>query len=76
MSNEEKILISLIYEKYNKMTLSKKECSEVVGRSCSSLDRDRRQGIGIVAQHEENGNIYYPIQNIVSWMVHGSTRQF
>ena len=61
---DEKILTSLLYDKYKKLLLSKKECACELNRSCSSLDRDRKQAIGVRYIKQGDGNVYYPIAEI------------
>ena len=69
MSPEEKMLFDTLYHKYKKLLLSKKECSQEVNRSCSSLDRDRKSAIGMQYLKESNGNIYYPLTEVVRFVV-------
>jgi len=69
MSQQEQMLIKMLHEKYGKLLLTKKECSIEVGRSCSSLDRDRQSGLGIQYKKNDDGNIYYPIHEVASYIV-------
>ena len=68
MSGEEKLMFDVLYSKYKKLLLSKKECAFEVNRSCSSLDRDRKNAIGMQYIKERNGNVYYPITEIVKFI--------
>jgi hypothetical protein len=68
MSQQEQVLTKMLHEKYGKLLLSKKECSQEIGRSCSSLDRDRQNSIGIQFLKQSDGNIYYPISEIASYL--------
>lgn len=69
MSQQEQVLTKMLHEKYGKLLLSKKECSQEIGRSCSSLDRDRKQALGIQYIKQSDGNIYYPISEIASYLI-------
>ena len=68
MENQEKMIFEVLYNKYRKLLLSKKECSQEINRSCSSLDRDRKSAIGMQYLKEQNGNIYYPLTEIVRYI--------
>lgn len=69
MSMEEKTLLEMLYQKYQKMLLSKLECAKEIGVSCSSLDRYRKKAIGMQYIKQDDGNIYYPITEIVKYIV-------
>ena len=68
MNTDEKMMFETLYGKYKKLLLSKKECAYEVNRSCSSLDRDRKQAIGLQYIKENNGNVYYPLTEIVRYI--------
>ena len=68
MTTDEKMMFEVLYSKYKKLLLSKKECSFEINRSCSSLDRDRKQAIGLQYIKENNGNVYYPLTEIVRFI--------
>lgn len=70
MCAEEKAIVEMLYKKYQKLVLCKKECSIEVNRSCSSLDRDRKNGTGMQYIKNDNGNIYYPISEIARFVVY------
>jgi len=74
MTNEEKMMFDVLYSKYNKLLLNKKECSIVINRSCSSLDRDRKQALGMQYIKEQNGNVYYPLTEIVKFVTNSQIR--
>jgi hypothetical protein len=76
MTEEQKALFELLYKKYKKLLLSKKECSVELNRSCSSLDRCRKSGLGIQYIKESNGNIYYPLTEIVKFIYTSQTKTF
>jgi len=68
MTTDEKMMFEVLYTKYKKLLLSKKECAFEINRSCSSLDRDRKQAIGLQYIKENNGNVYYPLTEIVRFI--------
>ena len=68
MTTDEKMMFEVLYNKYKKLLLSKKECAFEINRSCSSLDRDRKQAIGLQYIKENNGNVYYPLTEIVRFI--------
>ena len=69
MLNEEKMIFEVLYNKYKTLLLCKKECSREVNRSISSLDRDRKNAIGMQYIQENNGNVYYPITEIAKFIL-------
>ena len=68
MTTEEKVMFDALYSKYKKLLLSKKECAYEINRSCSSLDRDRKNAIGLQYIKKRNGNVYYPLTEIVKYI--------
>ena len=68
MTTDEKMMFEVLYNKYKKLLLSKKECAYEVNRSCSTLDRDRKSAIGLQYIKENNGNVYYPLTEIVKYI--------
>jgi len=76
MSSEEKMMFEVLYNKYKKLLLSKKECAYEINRSCSSLDRDRKQAIGLQYIKEKNGNVYYPLVEIVKYIFSSQIKTF
>jgi hypothetical protein len=76
MCEDEKVIFEVLYSKHKKMLLSKKECSVEINRSCSSLDRDRKDGLGIQYIKESNGNIYYPLTEIARYIVSSAIKTF
>jgi len=76
MNHEEKAVFEVLYNKYKKLLLSKKECAFEINRSCSSLDRDRKSGLGIQYIKESNGNIYYPLTEIVKFVFMSQKKTF
>lgn len=76
MSSDEKVIFEVLYSKHKKLLLSKKECSMEINRSCSSLDRDRKNAIGMQYIKESNGNVYYPLTEIVKFIFSSQTKTF
>ncbi len=74
MRDEEKMIFELLYNKYKTLLLGKKECSCEVNRSISSLDRDRKNATGMQYIQENNGNVYYPITEIVKFILNSQTK--
>jgi len=68
MTTDEKMMFEVLYNKYKKLLLSKKECAYEINRSCSSLDRDRKSAIGLQYIKENRGNVYYPLTEIVKYI--------
>ncbi len=68
MTAEEKLMFDALYSKYKKLLLSKKECALEINRSCSSLDRDRKNAVGLEYIKNSNGNVYYPLTEIVKYI--------
>ena len=74
MSADEKVIIELLHNKHRKILLSKKETAAEVNRSCSSLDRDRKSALGMQYIKEKDGNIYYSISEIASYIYRSTTK--
>ena len=68
MTSEEKLMFEALYNRYKKLLLSKKECAFEINRSCSSLDRDRKNAVGLQYIKNKNGNVYYPLTEIVKYI--------
>lgn len=67
MSSEEKILFEILYAKYKKVALSKKEMSRESGISISTLDRLRKQGLGCSYIKKGSGDIFYPLTELAKY---------
>jgi hypothetical protein len=76
MCEDEKVIFEVLYTKYKKLLLSKKECSVEVNRSSSSLDRDRRSAVGMQYIKQSNGNVYYPLSEIAKYIVCSQVKTF
>ena len=76
MSSDEKMIFEVLYSKHRKLLLSKKECAYEINRSCSSLDRDRKNSTGMQYIKESNGNVYYPITEIVRFIFASQIKTF
>lgn len=65
----------VLFEKFGKTLLSKREVSEVTGISISGLDRLRREGKGIeYKQINPNGTVYFSIVAIVDFILNNNTQ--
>ena len=67
MSNDEKVLFETLYAKYKKMAISKKEMSMETGVSISTLDRQRKSGLGCSYIKKNNSDVFYPLQEIAKY---------
>jgi len=76
MTIDEKMMFEVLYNKYKKLLLSKKECAFEINRSCSSLDRDRKSAVGLQYIKENNGNVYYPLTEIVRFVFTSQVKTF
>lgn len=60
----------MLFAKYGTFKLSKKQTAFVVGISTSTLDRQRKAGVGIRYQQDtETSNIYYRTKRIAEHIV-------
>jgi len=67
----------MLFNKYGVFKLSKKQAAFVIGVSTSSLDRDRKAGIGIkYQQRTETSNVYYRIGSIAEYLVDNDIQTF
>lgn len=77
-SNEEiKILTEMLFNKFNKITLSAKETAEVLGISEEALKDDRQNASGIAftrRNRKEHGKPLYSITAIAKHMVINQVR--
>ena len=67
MSEEEKVIFQTLYNKYNKLGLSKVEMAAECGYSTSKIDRLRSQSLGCSFKKERNGDICYPLTEIAKY---------
>lgn len=68
MNTDEKLIYDSLYSKYNKLLLSKKECSQELNKSIATLDRERRLSLGVQYIKSGQGNIYYPLLEIARYI--------
>ena len=65
----ENVILNMLLNKYNKLMLSKKECANELGVSISTLDRMRKEGIGLLPISNKLGNcVYYSIEEIAKFL--------
>ncbi len=69
MSSDEKIIFDSLYSKYKKLLLSKKECSRELNKSIATLDRERRNAVGVQYIKEGQGDVFYPLTEIARYIV-------
>jgi len=69
MNADVKIIYDSLYSKYNKLLLSKKECSQELNKSVATLDRERRLSVGLQYIKNGQGNIYYPLLEIARYII-------
>lgn len=67
MNNDEKVLFEVLYTKYRKIGLSKKEMSQESGISISTLDRLRKNGLGCSYIKKGQGDIFYPLIELAKY---------
>lgn len=64
-------LLQILFNRYGKMQLRPNETAEVTGRSTTSLQRDRMDGVGIdyvKVGKGTNAKVFYPIASIVQFL--------
>ena len=75
MNDLQKDLFNTLYETYGSMMVSKKQASEVIGRSRASMDNDRYAGKGIpYFQDTPNGDVKYSIHDLVHYLTTNSVK--
>ncbi len=76
MGIDEKLVFETLYGKYKRMLISKKECAYELGMSCSTLDRARKEGLGVQYIKEKNGNVHYPRIELAKYIISQQIRTF
>lgn len=67
-----KILVSVLFDKHGKITLSPKEVAEILGISESTLEKDRAESIGLPytrINNKEKGKPLYTLTAIAKTLV-------
>lgn len=67
MEHEEKIIFEILYTKYKKIALSKKEMAQESGLSVSTLDRLRKNGLGCSYIQLGKGDVSYPLLELAKY---------
>lgn len=67
MSDEEKTVFEILYSKYKKVAISKKEMSRETGVSISSLDRLRKSGLGCSYLKQGQGDVFYTLIELAKY---------
>jgi len=68
LENDKEILTKLLFDKYNKMLLTKQEFSFLINRSIPSIDRDRANSRGC-EYIKDAGKVYYPLHAIIDYLI-------
>lgn len=77
---KEKDLLNLIFEKYETLNLTKKQAAATIGISTATLDRMAKNGVGPsykkvqTASKSNNGSVYYPLHELVKYIVNGNIK--
>jgi len=67
---DREILINSIKKQFNgSLRLKKSQASILLNRSIPSLDRDRANSRGPSFKKDFNGNVYYPINALVDYLL-------
>lgn len=70
--NEYEVLSKLLFEKYEKVTLTENETALVIGCSCKALQKDRLESKGIPFTRrngKERGQVMYSITAIAKHLI-------
>jgi hypothetical protein len=67
MSSDEKALFDILYAKYKKVALCKKEMALETGLSISTLDRLRKKGLGCAYIKKAEGDVFYPLTELAKY---------
>lgn len=65
---QQKEMVDYLFSKYNKMIFSRKEASRILGISTSNLDRKRKNGSIKTLQENDEGSVYFPIQELARYL--------
>lgn len=66
-----------IFDDYGTYRLSKKQFAELSNQSVSSIDKKIRTGRGIARyQKDENGKVFFPIQEVAKFLTSGMTEVY
>ena len=75
MNDLQKQLFNTLYETYGSMMVSKRQASEIIGRSRASMDNDRYAGKGINCfQDTPNGDVKYSLTDLVEYLTTASIK--
>jgi hypothetical protein len=69
-------LLDLLHKKFNgKILLSKSECASVLNCSVSSLDRQKKLGVGVeYIQETPTSNVFYSIDSVVNHIINSKKK--
>lgn len=67
--SDREILVNSIVDRFGSYRLKKSDLAKVLGRSVSSIDKDRVAGFGVAWSKESNGNVYYNVIDTVDYIL-------
>lgn len=67
MTDNQKIVFQMLFEKYKTMLLNKQQMCEVCNLSERTLDRHRMKGFGCEYKIE-GGRVYFPLDKVVLYL--------
>ena len=76
---EYKLIAKFVFDKHNKVTLSAKETAALIGKTESSLKKDREENIGIPftrLNRKESGKPLYSVTAIAKTIVENQIKIF
>jgi len=66
-----------LFDNYGTYRLSKKQFAELSNQSVSSVDKKIRTGRGLPRfQKEDNGKVYFPLQEVSKFLLSGMTEVY
>jgi len=73
------IIAKLLFDKFNKITLSPSEAASVLGTAAKTLESDRAEAIGIPytrRNNKEKGQVMYSITAIAKTLIKNQIKTF
>lgn len=69
-TEEKKKIIEILYKQFGSFKLSKGQSARILGISISSLDRQRKSGVGMsYSQQNKTSSVYYRLKVIADYIV-------
>lgn len=69
---DEKAMINTLFDKYNKMTFTKKECAKLLGVSVSTIDYMGRRGQ--IKSLANISKVYFSIQELARYLTNSELK--